>query len=681
MRTLPRVGALSTLLLLACSGSTDSTTADAGPDAAGLPDSTAVDTPTPVDRPPPDAGPRDSAVADVFDAADAPDVADASDPDAAVDAASPDDVADAAPSDDQPSTADSTTTCGVGRTACGDSCIDLQRDSAHCGACGVACIANESCDEGRCVLRCPTGQRNCSGVCRDIAVDPTHCGACDSACATGELCSGGVCQLTCSAGLTRCGDRCRDVQHDPAHCGACNNACTAGRRCVDGACLSPCAAGLTLCGGACLDTRTSTAHCGACDTACRAGQSCVEGACLLVCPMGQTACGDACVTLTSSDAHCGECNNACTEGQRCIAGACAVPTLPPFAVPVFDHDVAMDGSVAMIGQQSNTILLRCLDGSGVPRRADQTVVSSPNLDLSGNATQVHIAPRAGTVLVTWMALQTAGNHSTRQFFARVYDASCAPVTNAFTWPSPAGSEYIPDVAMTDDGRFVVAWKAPDIELAFFSPQGVLQGRLVAPTRSVCSGGGYGHHVALNPTTGDGVLSCQQHQSHPIYYQRFSANRTLRDPMPVRIEESTNNRSSWYESHILGMNATGAFVVEWQNASTNTFDANFYGDDGRLVRHVSLGPQNTSQNHDAFRQTHQAIERLGASFVLRAARNSQPATVWRYSPEGVLQGCARPASSLGTVETLRGDGVSRLSLSRSNIITLNPFSLDNTTACQ
>jgi len=680
MASYARLGALCASLLMACSGSTDGTVADAGTatpavDAGSTADR--VDAPAPLDAPvAADVGTSLDASAPVdastpVDAVETPDVV------APVDASAPVDVAE---TPDVAAPLDVTTTCGAGLTTCSNVCVDLQRDPAHCGGCGLACITNEVCNAGRCVLQCPTGQRNCGGTCRDVAVDPAHCGACDSACAEGERCTGGVCQLTCSAGLSLCAGRCRDVALDPAHCGTCDNACAAGQRCEAGVCVTPCAAGQTLCSGQCVDTRTSAMHCGACGNACTEGRSCVAGVCTRVCSSGQTACGDACVSLASSDAHCGACDRACPTGQRCQSGVCTVPTLAPFPVSVYDHSVSTDGSVAMIGRQGNNLLLRCVDGSGAARRADQVVATDANFDFNGSATQVNIGRRSNTVLVTWMALQTPGNYQSRQYFARVYDASCAPVTAAFAWPSTPSSEYVPDVAMADDGRFVVAWKQPDIELAFFDPRGALQGRLTLPTRSVCSGGGYGLHVALNPATGDGVVTCQQHQSNPLYYQRFTASRTLRDAMPVRVEETTSGRSSWYESHIVGMNAQGAFVIEWQNASSRTFEANFYGADGRLVRNVSLGAIGGTQYWDAFRQTHQAVELLGDDFVLRTGMTTQPATVWRYSPAGVRLGCARPGTDLGAVTTLRTDGATRTSLSRSNTVQLNPFRLDTLTAC-
>lgn len=41
-------------------------------------------------------------------------------------------------------------TCTNGQSLCGDTCSDLQTDSAHCGDCQTACAANQRCVSGRC---------------------------------------------------------------------------------------------------------------------------------------------------------------------------------------------------------------------------------------------------------------------------------------------------------------------------------------------------------------------------------------------------------------------------------------------------------------------------------------------------------------------------------------------------
>jgi hypothetical protein len=36
-------------------------------------------------------------------------------------------------------------------TACGAECVDVMTSAAHCGDCGMACMATELCEQGMCV--------------------------------------------------------------------------------------------------------------------------------------------------------------------------------------------------------------------------------------------------------------------------------------------------------------------------------------------------------------------------------------------------------------------------------------------------------------------------------------------------------------------------------------------------
>ncbi len=57
--------------------------------------------------------------------------------------------------------------CPAGLTDCGDGCIDLQIDDAHCGSCDWSCAPEEECHGGictGCVDECAAGERECSGA-------------------------------------------------------------------------------------------------------------------------------------------------------------------------------------------------------------------------------------------------------------------------------------------------------------------------------------------------------------------------------------------------------------------------------------------------------------------------------------------------------------------------------------
>ena len=161
-------------------------------------------------------------------------------------------------------------TCGT------SSCLDLSRDTQHCGACGVMCPASASCVQGAC--QCPAGLRACGDACIDITSNPSHCQGCNIKCASNQLCTPSGCSSTASCGaLTQCGSACVDTTSSVSHCGACNMACASGQSCQAGTCVCP--NGGKLCGGSCVDTTSNTSHCGACGVVCGAGKACVQGSC------------------------------------------------------------------------------------------------------------------------------------------------------------------------------------------------------------------------------------------------------------------------------------------------------------------------------------------------------------------------------------------------------------------
>lgn len=99
------------------------------------------------------------------------------------------------------------------KTVCGESCVDLQSDSRHCGACDRACGGPQSvCVDGEC--SCPVGQRLCDGAC--VPSDARNCGACGVTCSGATpYCDGLACVATapppscaagpvCSGGLSCC---------------------------------------------------------------------------------------------------------------------------------------------------------------------------------------------------------------------------------------------------------------------------------------------------------------------------------------------------------------------------------------------------------------------------------------------------------------------------------------------
>jgi hypothetical protein len=132
-----------------------------------------------------------------------------------------------------------TNPCPAPRVMCGTTCVDPQTTTAHCGRCGNACAAGDTCVAGACVTPCAAPRMTCGGACTDVATSVTHCGRCNNACAAGQSCVAGACVTPCAAPRLTCGGVCTDVATSPTHCGRCSNACPAGQACVAGACAAP----------------------------------------------------------------------------------------------------------------------------------------------------------------------------------------------------------------------------------------------------------------------------------------------------------------------------------------------------------------------------------------------------------------------------------------------------------
>ncbi len=224
--------------------------------------------------------------------------------------------------------------CTAPNSLCGEACVNVQNDRDHCGTCGHACAAGQSCAMGACALVCPSPQVACGGLCTITATDRFNCGMCGRACPAGQVCSAGACSLDCATGLTTCmgsstGDAgtsrfCADTHVDRSNCGSCGHACSAGQNCVSSACVTMCPAAQTLCSGLCIDVMTNPAHCGACGAACPGGQVCAGGTCGMACPTGSVYCTDRCVNVQNDRTNCGACGNACAAGSVCAAGACVI---------------------------------------------------------------------------------------------------------------------------------------------------------------------------------------------------------------------------------------------------------------------------------------------------------------------------------------------------------------------
>jgi hypothetical protein len=185
--------------------------------------------------------------------------------------------------------------CDGDEVVCGALCIDLTDDRDHCGACGRACAADETCVAAACVPACAADEV-CDGFCVELDRDPANCGACRRWCDSDEICEAGECVR------------------------ACDQSCEDEAVCVAGACQ--CREGFVACNGKCVDLVTDESNCGECDRGCD-GQPCGGGECQPDdCGDWPDHCDKACTDVGSDPLHCGSCNRACHPSQRCEDGEC-----------------------------------------------------------------------------------------------------------------------------------------------------------------------------------------------------------------------------------------------------------------------------------------------------------------------------------------------------------------------
>lgn len=127
--------------------------------------------------------------------------------------------------------------CPTDTMLCGDRCVDVRSDEAHCGACERACPAGAECVSTRCECIEPLLACGAPAMCIDTSSDDSHCGGCGNRCPAGSACVGGKC--TCPPGQTMCDGACRDLSSDPGNCGFCGASCLGGGSCVAGRCSGP----------------------------------------------------------------------------------------------------------------------------------------------------------------------------------------------------------------------------------------------------------------------------------------------------------------------------------------------------------------------------------------------------------------------------------------------------------
>lgn len=204
--------------------------------------------------------------------------------------------------------------------------FDLQTDPKHCGTCTNACSSAQVCSNGACKSQCDAPLIKCagdSGSCVDTNKDTKNCGACGTVC---PLPDGGP---EGGNGNPDAGIPIPDS--GPPDTGTGWSIGTAD--CTNSKCSVVCPNGTDLCNDKlCWDTKNSHEHCGNCSTACAPDTEwCTQGKC---CPTGSQVCNNTCVDILANNQNCGGCGIVCGGNTPvCSGGQCVASVIYSQSIP------------------------------------------------------------------------------------------------------------------------------------------------------------------------------------------------------------------------------------------------------------------------------------------------------------------------------------------------------------
>lgn len=328
-------------------------------------------------------------------------------------------------------------------------------------------------------------------------------------------------------------------------------------------------------------------------------------------------------------------------------------TFPIIPGPFDDYDVGSDGRIATVDGNGGDVLLTCYDASGA------AVVTGLNVGTYSQSTtypEVQISQGNHHVLVVWNE-ENGDDHDIEYTYL---DATCTPVATeqvALTVPSLGEFHH---AAIDDSGRAAIAAAWNSTHVAHIDATGTVTSTATMDMGTITTTAA---HVALNPTTGDGIVTTQRHSGNGIYYQRFSAGGAWVDAAPVQVSV---NYHYWYDGHTVGMNGAGDFVITWRSDGEE-LELRFFDSTGAVVTQVTRTTPDFEgwdggHCYDSFRRRNQEIPLRGPNFVLGEVYNwitpAEDRTVmhFEYTPAGVLVGEDSTPHSQQAGLTLRLDRV-------------------------
>ena len=309
-----------------------------------------------------------------------------------------------------------------------------------------------------------------------------------------------------------------------------------------------------------------------------------------------------------------------------------------------DHDIAADGSTRVLTKVGDTLNLHCFTPSGTDTRGAIAIGSAGTPSTSSFA--VFTSRLSKHTLVAWRWYSPGGE----QFRYSYLDADCnvlVPETTIWT------GDYVEffDVAMDDDGRAVIAYGQGATHVAWIDVDGAVLGTETPFDISATNG----THVAINPSTGAGLVASQIHSGDGIYYQRFSADFEWIDTSPVHMPAGYHY---WYDGFTVGMNDYGQFAFLWVSSET-TLEMAFYSADGERIAEVERAMPAYGA-WDVFRRRHSEVPLHRANFVFGEVYSyafsvGTEVMHFEYTPDGALVSEDSTSHSINEGLTIRTDG--------------------------
>ncbi len=227
-----------------------------------------------------------------------------------------------------------------------------------------------------------------------------------------------------------------------------------------------------------------------------------------------------------------------------------------------DYVIVWDSQGQDSSVSDSGVFARRYDASGTPI-GGEFQVNTTTLN-SQYQPRIAVAPN-GSFVIVWTSLVQDGN--ARGVFGRRYDASGSPLGGEFQANSTtAGSQSEPDIAMAQDGRFVVAWQDENdgsgagVYGQLYSADGNRVGGQFR-VNSTTAGSQILNSVAMSA---DGSFMATWHDANrnSIYAQRYSSNGS-----PLGGEFQVPTTSGNMSGSKVKFATDNSFLVVWRSNNT------------------------------------------------------------------------------------------------------------------